>query len=486
MSQYDYASWEIVIGLEVHCQIISKSKLFSASATDFGNQPNTNVSFMDAAMPGTLPVLNQECVRQAVKTGLGLNAKINKKSIFSRKNYFYADLPHGYQISQFDQPIVESGFIRLHLANNITKDIKIARLHLEQDAGKSLHNRDSNYSYIDLNRSGIGLMEIVSMPDIRSAQEAGAYLSKLRTILRYLGTCDGDMSQGSMRCDANISVRKPGNPYGKRCEIKNINSIRFVMQAIEIESKRQISILENGGQINEETRLFDEHLLQTRPMRSKETIHDYRYFPEPDLLPLILTDEFITKIKRSLPELPDKKKARFIRDYKLSDYEVSILIAEKEKADYYEAVVNEKDRNSKLVANWVITNLFSILNKLQISITESPISKKYFGELLDLISNNTISERIAKDVFEIMIKTGDNPLKIIQQKDLIQINDIDKIEKIIDEILQNNIDKVKQYQSGKEKILSWLIGQVMRFTQGKANPIIVNKIMIQKIKDNCK
>ncbi|MBS8272609.1 Asp-tRNA(Asn)/Glu-tRNA(Gln) amidotransferase GatCAB subunit B [Thalassospira tepidiphila] len=471
--------WEIVVGLEVHCQVISKSKLFSGASTKFGNEPNSNVSLVDAAMPGMLPVVNAECVRQAVKTGLGLKAKINKESVFARKNYFYADLPQGYQISQFDKPIVGEGTIILDMPDGSTKSVGIERLHLEQDAGKSMHDQDPKYSHIDLNRSGVALMEIVSMPDIRSPEEAGAYLTKLRAIVRYLGTCDGNMNEGSMRCDANVSVRRPGEGFGTRCEIKNVNSIRFVMQAIEIEAKRQIEVIEGGGEIVQETRLYDQRLGETRSMRSKEMAHDYRYFPDPDLLPLVFDDAFVLEIEKELPELPDEKKARFMRENGLSAYDAGVLVAEKEKADYYEVVA--KGRDGKLAANWVITNLFGALNKAEVGIADSPVTAENLGKLIDLISDDTISGRIAKDVFEIMIETGGDPEKIVEEKGLKQITDTGAIETAIDEVIAANPDKVEEIKGGKEKMLGWFVGQVMKATGGKANPGMVNKLLRDKI-----
>lgn len=471
--------WEIVVGLEVHCQVISQSKLFSGASTKFGNEPNSNVSLVDAAMPGMLPVVNAECVRQAVKTGLGLKAKINKESVFARKNYFYADLPQGYQISQFDKPIVGEGTIILDMPDGSTKSVGIERLHLEQDAGKSMHDQDPKYSHIDLNRSGVALMEIVSMPDIRSPEEAGAYLTKLRAIVRYLGTCDGNMNEGSMRCDANVSVRRPGEGFGTRCEIKNVNSIRFVMQAIEIEAKRQIEVIEGGGTIAQETRLYDQRLGETRSMRSKEMAHDYRYFPDPDLLPLVFDDAFVSEIEKELPELPDEKKARFMRENGLSAYDAGVLVAEKEKADYYEVVA--KGRDGKLAANWVITNLFGALNKAEVGIADSPVSAENLGKLIDLISDDTISGRIAKDVFEIMIETGGDPEKIVEEKGLKQITDTGAIETAIDEVIAANPDKVEEIRAGKDKMLGWFVGQVMKSTGGKANPGMVNKLLRDKI-----
>ncbi len=471
--------WEIVVGLEVHCQVVSKSKLFSGASTTFGNDPNTNVSLVDAAMPGMLPVINEECVRQAVKTGLGLKAKINLESVFARKNYFYADLPQGYQISQFDKPIVGEGTIILDMPDGSTKSVGIERLHLEQDAGKSMHDQDPKYSHIDLNRSGVALMEIVSIPDIRTPEEAGAYLTKLRAIVRYLGTCDGNMNEGSMRCDANVSVRRPGAEFGTRCEIKNVNSIRYVMQAIEIEAKRQVEVIEAGGAIVQETRLYDPRLGETRSMRSKEMAHDYRYFPDPDLLPLVFDQAFVSEIEKTLPELPDEKKARFMRENGLSAYDAGVLVADQEKAAYYEVVA--KGRDGKLAANWVITNLFGALNKLEVPVTESPVTAENLGKLLDLISDDTISGRIAKDVFEIMIETGNDPEKIVEEKGLKQITDTGAIETAIDEVIAANPDKVQEIRDGKDRMLGWFVGQVMKSTGGKANPGMVNQMLRDKI-----
>ena len=471
--------WEIVVGLEVHCQVVSKSKLFSGASTTFGNEPNSNVSLVDAAMPGMLPVINEECVRQAVKTGLGLKAKINLESVFARKNYFYADLPQGYQISQFDKPIVGEGTIILDMPDGSTKSVGIERLHLEQDAGKSMHDQDPKYSHIDLNRSGVALMEIVSKPDIRTPEEAGAYLTKLRAIVRYLGTCDGNMNEGSMRCDANVSVRRPGAEFGTRCEIKNVNSIRYVMQAIEIEAKRQVEIIEAGGEIVQETRLYDPRLGETRSMRSKEMAHDYRYFPDPDLLPLVFDQAFVSEIEKTLPELPDEKKARFMRENGLSAYDAGVLVADQEKAAYYEVVA--KGRDGKLAANWVITNLFGALNKLEVPVTESPVTAENLGKLLDLISDDTISGRIAKDVFEIMIETGNDPEKIVEEKGLKQITDTGAIETAIDEVIAANPDKVQEIRDGKDRMLGWFVGQVMKSTGGKANPGMVNQMLRDKI-----
>ncbi|MFZ5791073.1 MAG: Asp-tRNA(Asn)/Glu-tRNA(Gln) amidotransferase subunit GatB [Pseudomonadota bacterium] len=471
--------WEVVLGLEVHAQIISKSKLFSGAATAFGAEPNTQVSLVDAAFPGMLPVINEYCVEQAVRTGLGLNAKINLHSVFDRKNYFYADLPAGYQISQYQQPIVGHGTIVLDLPGGRTREVGITRLHLEQDAGKSLHDQHPTKTYVDLNRAGVALMEIVSEPDMRSAEEAAAYLKKLRSILRYLGTCDGNMEEGSFRCDVNVSVRRPGAPFGTRCEIKNVNSIRFVQQAIEYETRRQIELLEDGGTVKQETRLFDAGKGVTRSMRSKEHAHDYRYFPDPDLLPLELDAAWVETIKASLPELPDAKKARFIKDYGLSAYDAGVLVGEKETAAFYETVV--KGRDPKLVANWVISELFGALNKLGKSIEESPVSAAALGELVDLIADNTISGRIAKDVFQAMVETGKGARAIVEERGLRQVTDTGAIEAAIDKVMAEQADKVAEYRSGKEKLFGFFVGQVMRATGGKANPALLNELLKKKL-----
>lgn len=472
--------WELVIGLEVHCQVISNAKLFSGASTKFGAEPNHNVAFLDAGMPGMLPVINEKCIEQAVRTGLGLKAQINEYSEFSRKNYFYADLPLGYQISQFDKPIVGEGTMVLDLEGGETKEVGIERLHMEIDAGKSQHDQHPSKSYIDLNRAGVCLMEIVSKPDMSSPEEAGAYVRKLRSIVRYLETCDGNMDEGSMRCDVNVSVRKVGETELRtRTETKNVNSVRFVMQAIEAEAARQVEVYEDGGEIVQETRLFDPTKGETRSMRSKEHAHDYRYFPDPDLLPLILPEGFVENIQKTLPELPDEKKDRFINELGLSAYDASVLVAEKDKADFYEEVA--KGRDGKLAANWVITNLFGALNKLGKGIDESPVSAQNLGKLVELISNDTISGRIAKDVFEIMIETGDDPEKIVEEKGLKQITDTGAIEAAIDEIIAANQDKVEEIRGGKDKMLGWFVGQVMKATQGKANPGMVNKLLRDKI-----
>ncbi len=471
--------WEIVIGMEIHAQIISESKLFSGASATFGGEPNTHVSFVDAAMPGMLPVLNEKCVEQAIRTGLGLNAQINKNSIFARKNYFYPDLPQGYQISQYEKPIVGQGKIEIDLAGGQTKEIGITRLHLEQDAGKSVHDLHPKKSYVDLNRSGCALMEIVSDPDIRGPEEATAYLSKIRMILRYLGTCDGNMEEGSMRADVNISVRKPGNPYGTRCEVKNVNSLKAVQQAIEYESVRQVEILEDGGKIDQETRLWDPAKMETRSMRSKEEAHDYRYFPDPDLLPLNLEQGWIDGIKKTLPELPDQKKHRFIQTYGLSAYDAGVLIAERERADYFETVT--KGRDAKLAANWVINELLGILNKNGKSIADSPVSAANLGGLIELISDDTISGKIAKDVFADMFATGKAPAAIVEEKGLKQVTDTGFIETVIDEVIAENPDNVAAYRGGKDKLFGFFVGQVMKKTQGKANPGAVNDLLKKKL-----
>lgn len=478
--QGETGDWEIVIGLEVHAQVISKAKLFSGAATDFGAEPNSQVSFVDAAFPGMLPVINEHCIEQAVRTGLGLKAQINLHSVFDRKNYFYADLPQGYQISQYLQPIVGKGEIVLDLPDGSSRTVGVTRLHLEQDAGKSLHDQHPAKTYIDLNRSGVALMEIVSEPDMRTAEEAGAYVRKLRSILRYLGTCDGNMEEGSMRCDVNVSVRRPGEPFGTRCEIKNVNSIRFVMQAIEYEARRQIEIIEEGGKIDQETRLWDTTKFVTRSMRSKEEAHDYRYFPDPDLLPLELDPEWVEDIKKTLPELPDDKKARFISEYKLSPYDANVLVSEKARADFYEAVA--KGRDPKLAANWVTGELFGYLNKAGKEIEESPVSAENLGGLIDLIADNTISGRIAKEVFEAMFETGEKPADIVEKKGLRQVTDTGAIEASIDAVLAANADKVAEFRSGKDKLFGFFVGQVMKATQGKANPALVNEILTSKLK----
>ncbi|MPY74475.1 MAG: Asp-tRNA(Asn)/Glu-tRNA(Gln) amidotransferase subunit GatB [Alphaproteobacteria bacterium] len=471
--------WEVVIGLEVHAQATTKSKLFSGAATDFGAEPNTQVSLVDAAMPGMLPVLNELSVRQAVLTGLALKAKINLHSVFARKNYFYPDLPQGYQISQYEQPIVGAGEITVDLPDGETKTVGIERLHLEQDAGKSLHDQHPAQSYIDLNRAGVTLMEIVSRPDMRSSDEAAAYVEKLRSILRYIGSCDGNMQEGSMRADANVSVRRPGAPLGTRCEIKNVNSIRFLKQAIEYEAARQIEIIEDGGKIGQETRLFDAAKGETRSMRSKEDAHDYRYFPDPDLLPLDLDPGFVDRLKQSLPELPDEKKARFIADYALSPYDAGVLVAERETAEFFETVA--KGRDAKLAANWVMSELFGRLNKADIALAKSPVTPEALGGLIGLIADNTISGRIAKDVFDEMFETGKDAAAIVEAKGLKQITDTGAIEAVVDRIVAGSPDNVAQYKGGNAKVIGWFVGQVMKETQGKANPKLVNDLLRKKL-----
>ncbi|MCS5596133.1 MAG: Asp-tRNA(Asn)/Glu-tRNA(Gln) amidotransferase subunit GatB [Alphaproteobacteria bacterium] len=472
--------WEMVIGLEVHAQAITESKLFSGAATAFGAAPNTQVSLVDAAMPGMLPVLNMKSVEQAVRTGLGLNSKINLYSVFERKNYFYPDLPQGYQISQYLHPIVGEGEIEIDLPNGEVKKIGITRLHLEQDAGKSIHDQHPTKSYVDLNRSGNTLMEIVSEPDLRDGIEVGAYLTKLRMILRYLGTCDGNMDEGSMRADVNISVRKVGeSEYGTRCEIKNVNSIKAAQAAIDYESRRQIELLEDGGSVDQETRLWDPAQNVTRSMRSKEDAHDYRYFPDPDLLPLELEQGYVDDIKKTLPELPDEKKHRFMDSYGLGAYDASVLISSRSRADYFETVAN--DRDAKLAANWVINELLGILNKDGKTIEESPITSENLGKLVGLIEDNTISGRIAKDVFAEMYESGADPEKIVEEKGLKQVTDTGAIEAIIDKVIADNQDKVEQYKSGKDKLFGFFVGQVMKESQGKANPQMVNELLKKKL-----
>jgi aspartyl-tRNA(Asn)/glutamyl-tRNA(Gln) amidotransferase subunit B len=465
--------------MEVHAQVTANSKLFSGAAAAFGAEPNTQVSMVDAAMPGMLPVLNQYCVEQAVRTGLGLNAAINTYSVFERKNYFYPDLPQGYQISQFLYPIVGKGVIEIDLADGTTKEIGVTRLHLEQDAGKSLHDQHPTKSFVDLNRSGCALMEIVSEPDIRGPEEAAAYLSKLRMILRYLGTCDGNMEEGSMRADVNVSVRKLGAELGTRCEIKNVNSVKAVQQAIDYEAKRQIEIIEGGGKIKQETRLWDPAKMETRSMRSKEEAHDYRYFPDPDLLPLELDPKWIAEIKTTLPELPDQKKHRFMKDFGLPLYDATVLIAEKPRAEYFETAANDSD--PKLAANWILNELIGLLNKDSRDITDSPIKAHQIGGLLALIKDNTISGKIAKEVFAEMYATGDDAAKIVETKGLKQITDTGAIEAIIDQIIAANPDNVAGYKAGKEKLFGFFVGQVMKETGGKANPAIINDLLKKKL-----
>jgi len=471
--------WEIVIGLEVHAQVTSKSKLFSGASTEFGAEPNTQVSLVDAAMPGMLPVINEKAVEQAVRTGLGLNAEINLKSIFDRKNYFYPDLPQGYQISQYLDPVVGKGEIEIDLEDGTTRTIGITRLHLEQDAGKSIHDQDPRKTLVDLNRSGVALMEIVSEPDMRSAEEAGAYVEKIRSILRYLGTCDGNMQEGSLRADVNVSVRRPGDDFGTRAEIKNVNSIRFIRQAIEYEARRQIEILEDGGEVDQETRLFDPDRGETRSMRSKEEAHDYRYFPDPDLLPLELEQSWVDAICETLPELPDQKKHRFMEDYGLSVIDAGTLVAERETAEFFEAVAEGRD--AKVAANWVMGELFGALNRTDTDITASPVFAAQLGQLVDLIGDGTVSNRLAKDVFEIMFETGDDPEKIVEERGMKQVTDTGAIEAAVDEAIAAGAAQVEQYKGGNEKVLGWFVGQVMKATQGKANPQAVNEMLRKKL-----
>ena len=469
--------WEVVIGMEVHAQVASASKLFSGSSTGFGAEPNSHVSLVDAAMPGMLPVINKECVAQAIRTGLGIKAAINLKSVFDRKNYFYPDLPQGYQISQYKQPIVGEGEIEIDVDGE-AKRVGIERLHLEQDAGKSIHDQSPEFSFVDLNRSGVALMEIVSKPDLRSSKEAQAYVTKLRTILRYLGTCDGDMEKGNLRADVNVSVRKPGAALGTRCEIKNVNSIRFIGQAIEVEARRQIDIIEDGGKIDQETRLFDPGRGETRSMRSKEEAHDYRYFPDPDLLPLEFEQSYVDDLKQHLPELPDEKRARFVKDYGLSVYDATVLVAERENAAYFEDVA--KGRDGKTAANWVINELFGRLNKEGLDIAQSPVSSAQLGGLVDLITSGTISGKIAKDLFEIVWTEGGDPAAIVEARGMKQVTDTGAIEKAVDDIIAANPDKVEQAKA-KPSMLGWFVGQVMKSTGGKANPAAVNDILKKKL-----
>ena len=476
--------YEVVIGLEVHAQVTSESKLFSTSATKFGAEPNTQVSLVDAAFPGMLPVINEFCVKQAIKTGIGLNAKINKRSVFDRKNYFYADLPQGYQISQYKYPIVGQGIVSIDLKDGSSKDIRIIRLHLEQDAGKSLHDQNPSKTYVDLNRSGVALMEIVSEPDIRSADEAGLYISKIRSILMYLGTCDGNMQEGSLRADVNISVRKPGSDFGTRCEVKNLNSIKFIKQAINYESNRQIKIIEEGGSIEQNTLLFNTLSGKTKPMRSKEEAHDYRYFPDPDLLPLILTDDEINNIKMTIPELPDERKKRYINEYDLSSYDASVLTSEKEISEFFDNVINsdhELKDSAKSISNWITTELFSLLKKDNLEISKSPISPRNLGELIKLVNTNIISGKIAKDVLVDMYNTNNTATSIVEKKGLKQLTDTSEIDKIINSVLDENKEMVSQYKSGKNKLLGFFVGQVMKETKGKANPKMLNELLLNKL-----
>lgn len=473
--------WELVIGLEVHCQIISNAKVFSGASTTFGAEQNTHVSFVDAAFPGMLPVVNEKCIEQCVKTGLGLNATINKYSRFDRKNYFYADLPQGYQISQLYYPIVGEGYIEVTTSEG-TRKIGVERLHLEQDAGKSIHDMSPTKSLIDLNRCGVGLMEIVSKPDMHSPEEAGEYLRQLRAIVRALGTCDGNMDEGSMRCDVNISVRPSGSTeLRQRVEVKNVNSIRFVMQAIEIEANRQVSLYESGQMFSQETRLFDSVNLETRSMRSKENANDYRYFPDPDLLPVILTDEYIENIRQKLPELPAAKKKRYIEELGLTPYDASILTADRETAHYFETAIQGQD--AKKVANWIMGDLFAYLNKTNLMITQSPVSAENLGALVGLITNGVISGKIAKEVFEIMIQTKKAPDVIVEEKGLKQVSDTGAIERLIDEILTANADKVSEIKAGKDKLKGWFVGQIMKASQGKVNPALANQLLDKKLSE---
>ena len=473
------SNWEVVIGLEVHAQVSSNSKLFSGSATKFGAEPNTQVSLVDSAFPGMLPVINQYCIEQAVKTGLGFNAKINSYSVFDRKNYFYADLPQGYQISQYKNPIVGEGEIILDLPSG-TKKIGIERLHLEQDAGKSIHDIDPSNTFVDLNRSGIALMEIVSKPDLRSPDEVNAYIKKLRSIMRYLGTCDGNMQEGSLRADVNVSVRKEGDTtLGTRCEIKNVNSIKFMQMAIDYEAKRQVELLESGKSIDQETRLFDTKKNETRSMRSKEDAHDYRYFPDPDLLPLKLSDDFINKIKKNIPELPDEKKKRFIEKFNLTPYEATILVSDIETSKYFEEVV--KDSDVKLAANWIIGELFALLNEKNLEITQSPISARNLSKLINLIKDGTISGKIAKTLFELMLDGDKDPEILVKEKGLQQKSDPKELENLIDGVIKDNPDKVAEYKSGKVKLFGFFVGQVMKVSNGTANPQLVNEILKKKL-----
>ena len=472
--------WEIVIGLEIHAQVLSSSKLFSGASTEFGKDPNHNVSLVDAAMPGMLPVINQTCIKQAIKSGIALNAEINKYSVFDRKNYFYADLPQGYQISQYKYPIVGEGSLKITDANGEDKIIGIERIHLEQDAGKSLHDQHPSKSFIDLNRTGVALMEIVSKPDLRSPEEAASYVKKIRTVLRYIETCDGNMEQGSLRADCNVSVRKPNGDLGTRCEIKNLNSIKFISQAIQYEAERQVEILENGGVIDQETRLFDTSTGETRSMRSKEDAHDYRYFPDPDLLPLELSDSQISEIRSDMPELPDQLVERLISEYGITKYDANVIVEEKEYVHYYEDAA--KNRDGKLVVNWMTSELFGLLKKNNIQFNQNPISPNYLNELVELIENKTISGKIAKDVFEIMFATSKSPKMIVKEKGLEQVTDDSAIEVFVDQVINENNDKVKEYLSGKDKLFGFFVGQVMKVSQGKANPGLVNKILKSKLK----
>ena len=474
------ADWEVICGLEIHCQIISKSKMFSGASTHYGSDVNENVSFIDAGMPGMLPTLNIQCVRQAIKTGMGLNAKINKYSEFARKNYFYADLPQGYQITQFKYPLVGEGFVKIDLEDGSSKNIGIERIHIEQDAGKSIHDISPTKTFIDLNRAGVGLMEIVTKPDFRSSEEAGAFLRKLRSIVRYLGTCDGNMDEGSMRCDVNVSVRKVGETeFRTRNEMKNVNSVKFVMQAIESEAKRHVETYENGGVIEQETRQFDPSTGTTKVMRKKEFAHDYRYFPEPDLLPLVLTDEFVEQIRGEMVELPDAKKDRFVKELGLTAYDASVICENKETADFFEKAAHGHE--AKKVANWLMGDFFAMLNEKKLTLAESPVSAENLGNLVELVSTNVINGKTAKDVFALMVETGESPEKIVEEKGLRQVTDTSAIEKIVDDILAANPANVAAYKSGKVGLMGWFVGQVMKASQGKANPGVVNQLLSKKL-----
>ena len=477
--QGNSGTWEIVVGLEVHAQVVSQAKLFSGASAEYGAAPNSQVSFVDAAFPGMLPVINRECVAQAVRTGLGLGAHINLVSRFDRKNYFYADLPQGYQISQFAHPIVGAGTVEIELADGSTRTIGVTRLHLEQDAGKSLHDQHASKSFIDLNRSGVALMEIVSEPDIRSPEEAGAYLRKMRTILRYLGTCDGNMEEGSMRADVNVSVRQHGAPFRTRCEVKNVNSIRYVMLAIQAEAARQVAVWESGGNVVQETRLFDPNRNETRSLRSKEDAHDYRYFPDPDLLPLVLDEAWVEDLRGALPELPDVKRARFVADYGLPAYDAAVLVADQETAGFYETVAHGRD--AKQAANWMMGDFFAALNRTGRTIADSPVSAASLGGLLDLIADRTINGRIAKEVFEAMVESGEAPGAIVEARGLRQVTDTGAIDAAVDAVLAANPDKVAELRSGKDKLFGFFVGQVMKGMAGKGNPALVNEAIKRKL-----
>ena len=471
--------WELVIGLEVHAQVISQAKLFSGASATYGGEPNAQVSLVDAAFPGMLPVLNEACVAQAVRTGLGLDAHVNLVSRFDRKNYFYADLPAGYQISQFTHPIVGAGCIEIELGDGSRRDIGITRLHLEQDAGKSLHDQDPSRSFIDLNRSGVALMEIVSEPDLRSPEEAGAYLRKLRTILRYLGTCDGNMEEGSLRADVNVSVRRHGEPFRTRCEIKNVNSVRYVMQAVEVEAHRQVAVWEGGGTVEQETRLFDPQRGETRSLRTKEDAHDYRYFPDPDLLPLVLDEDWVASLKAALPELPDAKRLRFVSQYGIPAYDAAVLVAERETAAFFETVAAGRD--ARLAANWVIGELFAALNRTGRTIADSPVDAHALGGLLDLMADHTINGKIAKEVFEAMVETGEGASAIVERRGLRQVVDVGAIDAAIDGVLARHADKLAEYRSGKDKLFGFFVGQVMKGMGGKGNPALINEALQRRL-----